>query len=106
HKAAALGGDPLERLLELGAAVAAAAEERVAGQAFGMDAGEHGRAVGEVAQGQGDMLLAGVAVDEAVQAEYRPRRRQVTGLDELDARWMLSGRDGGVVGARLDGLGR
>src|SRR5690606_11834570 len=106
HEAAAMGGDALERLLELGATVAAPAEERVAGQAFGVDPGEHRRAVGDVAEAQRDMLLAGIAVDEAVQPEHRPRCRQVTGLDEFDAGWMLPARGGDIAGARLVGLGR
>ena len=43
HDAAALLDDPLQRLVELGAAVAAAAAEHVAGQALGVHPGQHRR---------------------------------------------------------------
>ena len=41
HDAAALGDDALERLVELGAAVAALAAEHVTGQALRVHAGQH-----------------------------------------------------------------
>ncbi len=63
--AAALGGDGRQRRFQLGAAVAAQAEQRIAGQAFGVQTAEYRRAVGDIAQGQGHVLLAGFLVEEA-----------------------------------------
>jgi hypothetical protein len=74
--AAAFGGDFLQRAFELGAAVAALREHHVAGQAFRVDARQRRLAAAEVAQRHGQVFLAGRVLDEGVQRELRPRRRQ------------------------------
>ncbi len=80
--AAAFGGNALERFLQLIAAVTAHREEGVAGQALGMHAAQHRRAVIDVAQGQGDVVLAGGLILETVHGEGRPGRWQPRGGDE------------------------
>ena len=56
HHAAALLGDPAQRGLQLGAAVAAQRAEHVAGQALGVHPDQHVLAVAEVAVDERDVL--------------------------------------------------
>ena len=66
NHAAPFGGNGLHGGFELGAAVAFLREEGVAGEAFGVDAGENGLGGGDVAHYEGDVFLPGSAVLVAV----------------------------------------
>ncbi len=82
--AAALLGDGGKRAFQLETAIAAQAEQRVAGQAFGMQAAKHRRAIGDVAHAQGYMFLAALLVEEAMHGEFAEGSRQFGGGDEHD----------------------
>ena len=87
HHAASLGDDPLHGLLELGAAVAAAAGEDVTGQALGVDAGQDrlpSLDVGEVAVHEGDVLGAVDRDPVADRGEVAGPRGQPGGGDPVD----------------------
>ncbi len=82
--AAALGDDPLERLVELRPAVAAVAAEHVAGQALGVHPGEHRLGAGDVAVHEGDVLGAVDGDPVAVRREVAVPGRQPGLGDPLD----------------------
>jgi len=73
--AAAFLGDGTQGTLELEATIAAQAEQRVTGQALGMQAPQHRLTVGDVAEGQRDMLLARGLFEKAMHGEHTERRR-------------------------------
>ena len=66
--------------MQLLAAVAAQAEQGIAGKALGMDTGQHRLAVGKVTQGQRHMLLGALAILEAVHVELAPLGRETGGF--------------------------
>lgn len=75
HEHAPAGlGDPPQRLFKLGTAIAALAEQGIAGQAFRMDASQHRLAVGDIAQGQGNVFLVGSLIDKTVELKLGPLR--------------------------------
>ena len=79
-------GEPLERLLELLAAVAAERVEDVAGQALGVDADEDVLGALDVAADERDVVLAGELLAERDRRELAVRGRQPhrgRALDEL-----------------------
>ena len=105
HDAAPFRGDAAQRALELGAAVAALAEQRVAGQALGVDAAQHRPAVRDIAQRQRQMLLAALGFHERMQREGSPRHRQFAGSHVFQRVRPGYGRDGfwlELHGALLD----
>ncbi|MNQ60504.1 hypothetical protein D3C85_747860 [compost metagenome] len=77
-------GDGAQGGFELEAAIATQAEQRVAGEAFGVQAAQDRFAVGDIAQGQGDMLLAAGLIEEAVHGEHAEGRGQLGGGDKND----------------------
>ena len=82
--AAAFGLHRAHGSLKLGAAVAFLRCQRVAGQAFGVDAREHGGAVAPVAHGQGDVFLAAAAVFKTVHGEHAVFGGQAAGSKVSD----------------------
>jgi hypothetical protein len=58
--------------MQLVAAVAAHAEQGVAGEAFGVDSGQYRFAIAYIAHGEDHMLLVGLGVLEAVHIEFAP----------------------------------
>src|SRR5438445_12588293 len=83
---AALLRDPRHRRVQLLATVAAQRSERVAGQTLGVDAHEHGLAVGDVAHRQCDVVGLGVPEARlvAVYGEVAVARRELGARDTLD----------------------
>ncbi len=82
--AAPFGRDGLQRGLQLCTTVAAQAEQRVTGQAFGMQTAQHRLAVRHIAHRQRNMLLARILVEKSMHGEHAERRRQFGGSDEND----------------------
>ncbi len=82
--AAALVGNRAQCRFELEAAVTAQAEQRIAGQALGVQTTQHRLAVGHVAERQRDMFLASVLVEKTMHGEHAERRRQLGSGDEHD----------------------
>ena len=82
--AAAFAGDPRERRVELGAAVAAERAEEVAGQALGVDADEDVCAPRDVAADERDVLAAADQVAEDVGDERTMPGREARLGDPLD----------------------
>src|SRR5690606_25988681 len=71
-QAAAGGGNAAHGFLELGAAVAAQAEQGIAGQALGVHAAQRGLGSGRVAVDEGKVFLAVAAVGKHVDPELPP----------------------------------
>ena len=77
-------GQPLERLLELLAAVAAQRVEDVAGQALGVDADEDVLGALDVASHERDVVLAGQLLAERDRLEVAVGGRELDGRRALD----------------------
>jgi hypothetical protein len=68
----ALCGDPLQRQVKLGTAVAAQAAQCVTSEAFRMQTAKHGISAANRPKCERDMLFAGAPVAKAVQGEFGP----------------------------------
>ena len=82
--APALGGDPLERAVELHAAVAAHRAEHVAGEALGVHADEHVVGAGDLAAHEREVLDAVEQALEHVGGEVAVARRDARLRDPAD----------------------
>ncbi len=76
QNAAPLFRNGVQRRFQLEAAVAAQAEQRVAGQTFGMYARQHRFAAANIAKYQRDMIVAGSQFFESHHEEIAPGRGQ------------------------------
>ena len=84
ENAAPFLADGVQGCFKLGAAVAFLREECVSGKAFGVDAGENGRAVCNIAHNKGDVFLPAAAVFKTVHLEYAVCGGQAAGGDVAD----------------------
>ena len=89
QETATLRGDIPQGGFQLRPAVAALAEQTIAGQTLRVHPGQDRRAIGDVAQGHCHMLLAGQAIDKAVQTKIGPRCREIAGADVFQRRRRL-----------------
>jgi len=96
-------GNGAHRRFQLRTTVAALAEQRVAGQALGVDAAQYRRAIGDIAQAEHDVLAPVGFFEEAMHGEHGKRGRQLGSSDENDGHRVLLISDfteAGIVTAR------
>lgn len=87
-----LGSDRAQGGLQLRTAIAAQAEQGVASQAFRMQAAQHGLAVGYIAEGQGNVLLAAGLIAETVHGKDGKGCRQLRGGNKDDRHQRAPGK--------------
>jgi len=93
NDAAAFGGDPLHRRVQLGAAVAACGVKHIAGQTRRVDAHEHTFAVADFAEHEGDVRLPVRSIVVRMNLEIAELRRQLRRGDGADSRLPERGLD-------------
>ena len=82
QRAAPLGGNLLQRGLELRATVTAHAEQGIAGQALGVHPTQHRLVAADIAQGEHNVLFVIFCILKTMDIENAPRGGQFRGFDK------------------------